>query len=97
MDTICHSMFEVAEAEDQFYTVDSELQTGLERNFKTGVNHEVRTALNAIMGFAQLIHSQEITPEEKISFSAIICQQSEYILHIFNKVLENYHDHSARY
>ncbi len=96
MDSVCHSMYENASAEGQFYTVDTDLQTGIERNFRTGINHEVRTALNAIMGFAQVMHSHEISEEELHSFSEIICQQSEYILHIFNKVLDNYQDHFSR-
>jgi signal transduction histidine kinase len=54
---------------------------------ETAVNHEVRTALNAIMGFAQILNSRENTKEEVHSYAGIICQQSENLLEIFNDML----------
>ena len=53
---------------------------------ETAVNHEVRTALNAIMGFAQILHSGDNTNEEVNSYAGIICQQSENLLEIFNEM-----------
>jgi signal transduction histidine kinase len=57
---------------------------------ETAVNHEVRTALNAIMGFAQILNSEENTKEEVHSYAGIICQQSENLLEIFNDLLNRY-------
>jgi signal transduction histidine kinase len=54
--------------------------------FEATVNHEVRTALNAIMGFAQILHLRSNTTEEVKSYSGIICQQSENLLEIFNEM-----------
>jgi signal transduction histidine kinase len=57
---------------------------------ETAVNHEVRTALNAIMGFAQILNSRENTKEEVHSYAGIICEQSENLLEIFNDMLSRF-------
>jgi len=54
---------------------------------ETEVNHEVRTALNAIMGFAQILNLEENTKEEVHTYAGIICQQSENLLGIFNDMI----------
>jgi signal transduction histidine kinase len=58
--------------------------------FEATVNHEVRTALNAIMGFAQIMHLRSNTAEEIKSYSGIICQQSENLLEIFNEMQRSF-------
>jgi signal transduction histidine kinase len=58
-----------------------------EQNAVKGMNHEVRTALNAIMGFAQILNSENVSPEEMKSYSGIIWQESEHLLFIFNELL----------
>jgi signal transduction histidine kinase len=57
---------------------------------ETAVNHEVRTALNAIMGFAQILNQEENTKEEVHSYAGIICQQSENLLEIFNSMINRF-------
>jgi signal transduction histidine kinase len=57
---------------------------------ETAVNHEVRTALNAIMGFAQILNQEENTKEEVHSYASIICQQSENLLEIFNDMINRF-------
>jgi signal transduction histidine kinase len=54
------------------------------------VNHEVRTALNAIMGFAQILSLKNNTKEEIRSYAGIICQQSENLLEIFNELQKSF-------
>ena len=53
----------------------------------TEVNHEVRTALNAIMGFAQILNLEENTKEEVHTYDGIIWQQSENQLAIINDII----------
>lgn len=50
--------------------------------------HEVRTPLNAINGFADLITTEDITPEEKQEFSKIIFENCNHITSMMNSVLE---------
>ena len=57
---------------------------------ETAVNHEVRTALNAIMGFAQILNQEENSKEEVHSYAGIICQQSENLLEIFNNMINRF-------
>ena len=49
--------------------------------------HEVRTPLNAINGFAELITSDGISPEEKKEFSKIIYTNCHNITSMMNDVL----------
>jgi signal transduction histidine kinase len=58
--------------------------------FETSVNHEVRTALNAIMGFAQILDLSNNTKEEIRSYAGIICQQSQNLLEIFNEMQKSF-------
>ncbi|WP_302430580.1 sensor histidine kinase KdpD, partial [uncultured Parabacteroides sp.] len=49
--------------------------------------HEVRTPLNAINGFAELITGEGVTPEEKEEFSKIIYTNCNNITSMMNDVL----------
>jgi signal transduction histidine kinase len=62
---------------------------------ETAVDHEVRTALNAIMGFAQILIMKNNTKEEIKSYSGIICQQSQNLLEIFNEMQNSYNSGGA--
>jgi signal transduction histidine kinase len=57
---------------------------------ETVVNHEVRTALNAIMGFAQILNLKNNTKEEIKSYTGIICQQTQNLLEIFNEMQKSF-------
>lgn len=50
--------------------------------------HEVRTPLNAINGFAELITTEDISQEEKQEFSKIIFENCNHITSMMNSVLE---------
>lgn len=50
--------------------------------------HEVRTPLNAINGFAELIATEDITVQEKQEFSKIIFENCNHITSMMNSVLE---------
>lgn len=60
------------------------------RNHEKGINHEVRTSLNAIMGFGQILNTENVTPEETRLYAGIICQQSENLLTIFNELINHF-------
>ena len=50
--------------------------------------HEVRTPLNAINGFTELITTEEISDDEKKEFSKIIFENCNHITSMMNSVLE---------
>lgn len=60
----------------------------MKNGFIKNMCHEVRTPLNAINGFADLITTEDITPEEKQEFSKIIFENCNHITSMMNSVLE---------
>jgi len=60
----------------------------LKSAFLQNMSHEVRTPLNAITGFAQLMSKPNQTPEKQIKFSEIILENSEKLIGIITDVIE---------
>ena len=58
--------------------------------FLANMSHEIRTPLNSIVGFSNLLSSDqmELSKEEKIHFSDIIKQNSDILLNLINDVLD---------
>jgi nitrogen-specific signal transduction histidine kinase len=86
------------ELEEKFYQIlketnqaqDDHVVEGInghvDREFYLCINHEVRNALNAIMGFAQILGLEDFTQEEMKSYTKIICEESEHLLELFNRL-----------
>lgn len=63
----------------------------LKNAFLANLSHEVRTPLNAIVGFTGLMlndDSEELSPEERKEFASIINSNSDILLNIINDMLE---------
>lgn len=56
--------------------------------FISSISHEVRTPLNAIVGFSELLTQDEFPEEEKNDFASTINHSSELLLNLVNDVLE---------
>lgn len=56
--------------------------------FINSMCHEVRTPLNAICGFSELIVDDTMTPEEKASFPEIIQTNTQMLISLMNDLLE---------
>ncbi|MEG1749294.1 MAG: HAMP domain-containing sensor histidine kinase [Tannerellaceae bacterium] len=69
-------MTEAAELADQKKTA-----------FIANISHEVRTPLNAIVGFSDLLLDKSLS-EEKNTFAAVIKQNSELLMNLVNDVLD---------
>lgn len=52
------------------------------------LNHEVRTSINAIMGFAQILGHGMASRDEIKSCTDMICAESEHLLYIFNELID---------
>lgn len=60
----------------------------LKTAFLNNISHEVRTPMNAIMGFTELMQSGEVEPHEKDRFIGIIHSNGKQLLSIIDDVLE---------
>jgi PAS domain S-box-containing protein len=58
------------------------------REFLAVMSHEVRTPVNGILGFAELLAHAENLPPELRNYSRIIAQSSESLLRILDDILE---------
>lgn len=56
--------------------------------FIASISHEVRTPLNAIVGFSELLLDDTHTEDEKKEFAAIVNNSSELLLNLVNDVLD---------
>jgi len=60
----------------------------LKSTFLQNMSHEVRTPLNSIVGFSQLIAKQNKSPEKLKKFSNLIIESSEKLIGIITDVIE---------
>ncbi|MDD3033319.1 MAG: response regulator [Bacteroidales bacterium] len=59
----------------------------LKTAFLHNISHEIRTPLNAIMGFTQMLTEQELSKEDRISFSDIIQKSGQQLLVIIKDIV----------
>lgn len=60
----------------------------LKTAFISNISHEVRTPLNAIVGFSQLLADNSFQEAEKRAFSGTIQKNSELLMNLVNDVLD---------
>lgn len=60
----------------------------LKTTFLGNISHEVRTPLNGLLGFAQLLESQSFPPQEVKRFAGIIVKKANELLSLFNEILD---------
>ena len=67
--------------------IKAEQSDRLKSAFLANMSHKIRTPLNAIVGFSQLLPAAE-TAEEKKLYSGIINQNSDILLQLINDILD---------
>ncbi len=60
----------------------------IKTSFLSNISHEVRTPMNAIMGFSDLLKNEDISIEERDFFLDSITSSSEQLLSIIDNVIE---------
>lgn len=65
----------------------SETFSRMQSEFVANINHEVRTPMNAIIGYAEMLVAAELGPREK-RFVHIIHKSSMALVSIFNDIME---------
>jgi len=75
---------ELVAAKDRAVAADK-----LKSAFISNVSHEIRTPLNSIMGLVELLSTQEISQEEKKSFSDYLQQSGERFIQTINDYVDS--------
>ncbi len=69
----------------------AENSDNLKSEFLRNMSHEVRTPMNAIMGFSQLLTEDEYSADEKKEFAKTVYTSSKYLLRIVSDILDMSH------
>ena len=60
----------------------------LKTAFLQNISHEIRTPMNGILGFTQLLDSDNLTPEQRKEYTGIINNSAKRLLSIVSDILE---------
>jgi PAS domain S-box-containing protein len=67
---------------------EAEEASRIKTAFLNNISHEVRTPMNAIIGFTELLQSEEFTPAEHERYLGIVQSNANQLLSIIDDVLE---------
>lgn len=59
----------------------------LKTSFLENINHEVRTPLNAIIGFTSLLNEEDITPDQRKEYIELVSDSNDALLRIIDDIL----------
>jgi len=68
--------------------VRAESSDRLKTAFMNNISHEVRTPLNGILGFAEMIDDPDITPEDRILYKDILRTSSDRLLNTISSYMD---------
>jgi signal transduction histidine kinase/ActR/RegA family two-component response regulator len=77
----------LAEEDARRAQVQAEEANQAKSEFLSRVSHELRTPFNAVLGFAQLLEGEELTPTQHDSVNHIL-KAGRHLLHLVDEVLE---------
>ncbi|MCO5265868.1 MAG: ATP-binding protein [Lentimicrobium sp.] len=60
----------------------------LKTAFLQNISHEVRTPMNGIVGFAELLNDNELTPEQRKEYLNVIVNSSNRLLEVVSEILD---------
>ena len=60
----------------------------LKTEFINNMSHEIRTPMNGILGFSDLLNNENLTNEKRKSYTGIIQNSGQQLLHIIDDILE---------
>ena len=67
---------------------DKEFSADMASRMLENVSHEIRSPVNGILGFAELVRNEEVTPEEKENYINIIKTCGKSIIKIIDDVID---------
>jgi nitrogen-specific signal transduction histidine kinase len=68
-----------------------------DNNFCTGISHDVRNSMNAIMGFAQILHEHSVSDSETREYAQIIFKESKFLLEYFDRMMKMFQSMTSEY
>ncbi len=66
----------------------AEMSDKMKSSFLANISHEVRTPMNAIMGFAELLERPNITKDDRLKYSEIITNAGNQLLNIIDDLID---------
>lgn len=60
----------------------------LKTAFLQNISHEIRTPMNGIVGFSQLLNTEDLSEEQRKEYTAIITKSSDRLLSVLNDVID---------
>ena len=60
----------------------------LKTAFLSNISHYIRTPMNSILGFTELIQNPDIEPEKRERFNELINDQSRHLLQLLNNIID---------
>ena len=61
------------------------------------INHEVRTCLNAIMGFSQILNFENVSAADKHRYLGVIYKETDHLLRVFDRIMKILLAYPAKY
>jgi signal transduction histidine kinase len=66
----------------------AEVSDKIKTSFLTNISHDLRTPLNAVLGFTQLMSAKQHNQETIQKYCSIIMTQGESLLHLINDIID---------
>lgn len=60
----------------------------LKTAFLQNISHEIRTPMNGIVGFSQLLNTEDLSEEQRKEYTSIITKSSDRLLSVLNDVID---------
>lgn len=90
---ICSLMEQIIERQDAeakliSEKVHAEQSDKLKTAFISNLSHEIRTPLNSIVGFSQLIASNQLPPEKRLKISKVLTDNTTQLLSVMDDLMD---------
>ena len=60
----------------------------MKNTFLSNISHELRTPMNAILGFSELIHIGDLSTEKRCEYTSIIKRKGKYLIALLDDIVE---------
>lgn len=88
--TLIEQSLERQEAEQKLYTEKERAEQAdkLKAAFIANLSHEIRTPLNSIVGFSQLLASNQLAPEKRLKIAEVLNKNTSQLLSVMDDLMD---------